>query len=630
MKKNKKMSIGLKQNVLKFNKKAITSVLVAAVMSTNFTAFAYASSIPTSRTVTIRGVDSLIGEDVAKDSFTITRKDSTFPGRSGLKVTAGDIIETGTGVTAYFEIDGSIVVEMFQNTKVEIAKTKSNELEINILSGEVFFDTSGKLKDDENFGFSAGGMVMAVRGTSGTIGVTSEGTADATLYTGLVEIIDINDDGENPEVMMSLTPGNRIEHDGDFFVSEPVPNSIEDMSNYEILVLTKLLDEYTEFSNFTASTIETTSAIRDVINSIFENSDLPVVEFSTIDPNTPNTIIPPTPVTLNVETTSDTSTTADSATNYFDSSQDSVSVATSVSALDEIIAMLSIKTEEIVQEVVEQKVEEERIYEERQAEILQEVTILPVIDDTDVAVNTTTTVTPDVTVPEVTEPETPNVTEPEIELPEGAVAFSDWDDVIKSQFDEDEYGNLMAKEDAPSLVYYTGSEISYTSYVADEYIKIPAGLTVVLTNITKIEVASQFTVFGNLEIQSSGNVSIIGAFSVYNNGVLTVGQNAHITTNLDQNYDIITSDGGSIVGVGTINGTIAAIYGLTPGTDGLLDITPDVDDSNKEVTSDSTTDDTPTSATDPDTDDSGNTVNPDNSNTDTQVDIVEDDDQDQE
>ena len=86
--------------------------------------------------------------------------------RNGMRLYSGTKIKTSEGSYAYISLDSGKAVKLDASSESEVRKS-GKKLELNLLSGELFFDVTVPLEKDESLNIRTSTMVTGVRGTSG-------------------------------------------------------------------------------------------------------------------------------------------------------------------------------------------------------------------------------------------------------------------------------------------------------------------------------------------------------------------------------------------------------------------------------------------------------------------------------
>lgn len=132
--------------------------------------------------------------------------------REGGRVYSGYQVNTGLGY-AWVSLDDDKVIKLGWNTQITITKD-GNKLEVLVDSGEIFFDISEALDEDESLAIRTSTMYSGIRGTSGTVSVRTEETIDEsgnnhkekistlTVYDGTVAATTVSQETFTPQTEM--------------------------------------------------------------------------------------------------------------------------------------------------------------------------------------------------------------------------------------------------------------------------------------------------------------------------------------------------------------------------------------------------------------------------------------------
>ncbi len=121
----------------------------------------------------------------------------------GMRLYHGNRLTTETSKRSYawMKLDDNKSVKLNASSEAEIRKNKK-KLEVVLLKGDLFFDVSKPLEEEEELNIRTATMVMGVRGTSGILTAVDENTTILKLLDGVVEgMVKNPDTGE----MRSLT-----------------------------------------------------------------------------------------------------------------------------------------------------------------------------------------------------------------------------------------------------------------------------------------------------------------------------------------------------------------------------------------------------------------------------------------
>ncbi len=144
-------------------KKAISCILILAMVITMGSAGAFAES------KTVTATQMKIAEVSGNVSVT-NNKGKSIEAKKDSRVLSGYTIQTDNGAYCYLSLDDSKAVKLDQNTKVGIEKS-GKKIELNVKSGQIYFDVSQKLNGDETMNIRTSNMTTGVRGTKGVVRV---------------------------------------------------------------------------------------------------------------------------------------------------------------------------------------------------------------------------------------------------------------------------------------------------------------------------------------------------------------------------------------------------------------------------------------------------------------------------
>ena len=104
---------------------------------------------------------------------------------SGMRLYNGYHVTTSTKSYAWINLDDAKLIKEDAASEVEVRKN-GKKLEINVCSGNVFFDVSEKLADDESLNISTSTMIVGIRGTAGYVEVVDRWTTELTVLEGVI------------------------------------------------------------------------------------------------------------------------------------------------------------------------------------------------------------------------------------------------------------------------------------------------------------------------------------------------------------------------------------------------------------------------------------------------------------
>lgn len=103
-----------------------------------------------------------------------------------MRVFDGYTIKTFNNSEAYLSLDDTKAVKLGMNTEVKIKKSWFSN-KIVVISGELFFNVTKPLENNESLNISTSTMSMGIRGTSGSV-VSNGNNSYSQIYTGMVEV----------------------------------------------------------------------------------------------------------------------------------------------------------------------------------------------------------------------------------------------------------------------------------------------------------------------------------------------------------------------------------------------------------------------------------------------------------
>lgn len=115
---------------------------------------------------------------------------------SGMRLSAGSTVSTGSGTVLYIQADDDKFVKLAENSEVSVSQASAKKLRVSVKSGEIFFNVVKPLAENSELTFTAGNVSMGVRGTSGGISLKPGQDGDwrqvsLTLSSGKVEMVDL-------------------------------------------------------------------------------------------------------------------------------------------------------------------------------------------------------------------------------------------------------------------------------------------------------------------------------------------------------------------------------------------------------------------------------------------------------
>lgn len=149
-------------------KRFLALFLTFVMLFTMSTSLTFAGTQKVSATImriaAVNGSDVTVTNDKGKDSSA----------KADQKLLSGYTVKTGTASYCYISLDDSKAIKLDQNTKVAVEKS-GKKIELNIKSGQIFFDVTEKLSGNESMNIKTSNIATGVRGTSGNVKVTNLG-----------------------------------------------------------------------------------------------------------------------------------------------------------------------------------------------------------------------------------------------------------------------------------------------------------------------------------------------------------------------------------------------------------------------------------------------------------------------
>lgn len=159
--------------------KKILSLMMTLIMVWSLTVPALAAETATAATLRL-----------ARTEGTVTVKNASgkqLTLKDGMRLYSGSKIKTGAKSYAYISLDDGKAVKLGASSEGEVRKS-GKKLELNLLSGELFFDVSVPLKEDESLKIRTSTMVTGVRGTVGYVRVTDRFHSEVGLLEGKLQV----------------------------------------------------------------------------------------------------------------------------------------------------------------------------------------------------------------------------------------------------------------------------------------------------------------------------------------------------------------------------------------------------------------------------------------------------------
>ena len=107
--------------------------------------------------------------------------------RDGMRLYSGTTIKTDKESYAYISLDSGKAVKLGASSEGEVRRS-GKKLELNLISGELFFDVSIPLEEDESLNIRTSTMVTGVRGTVGYVRVIDAFHSEVALLEGTLTV----------------------------------------------------------------------------------------------------------------------------------------------------------------------------------------------------------------------------------------------------------------------------------------------------------------------------------------------------------------------------------------------------------------------------------------------------------
>lgn len=160
---------------------------VLAVCALGGSVFYFISNRQTGRNAVIYKI-----ETEGEYEVTVGRGGGSIDAYEGMRLEQGDVVATQERSAVYITMDDDKTFKLNVGSSLEIKKATSKRIELELLTGEMYYNIEEKLAEDEKCIFSAGGKTMSVRGTSGLITLEQDSDVSLQQYSGLLEIEDEN------------------------------------------------------------------------------------------------------------------------------------------------------------------------------------------------------------------------------------------------------------------------------------------------------------------------------------------------------------------------------------------------------------------------------------------------------
>ncbi len=138
------------------------------------TGLTFAADSTEATTMKIAGTDGTV---------TVTNeKGKEIAAKVDTKLLNGYTIKTAAASYCFISLDDSKAIKLGQNTKVKVEKS-NKKIELNLKSGEIYFDVDKKLSGNESMNIKTGNMTTGIRGTSGVARILEQ-IAKLQLFSG--------------------------------------------------------------------------------------------------------------------------------------------------------------------------------------------------------------------------------------------------------------------------------------------------------------------------------------------------------------------------------------------------------------------------------------------------------------
>ncbi len=111
--------------------------------------------------------------------------------RENQRLQNGNALKTTKESLVAISLDDKKIVTLDENSRAEFNQ-KGKKLVLNLTEGNVFFNVTEPLKDDESFTISTATMVVGIRGTSGYVASSVEGIEHLIITDGKVAVTGLN------------------------------------------------------------------------------------------------------------------------------------------------------------------------------------------------------------------------------------------------------------------------------------------------------------------------------------------------------------------------------------------------------------------------------------------------------
>ena len=168
----------------KRKKKKIIAIIIAVILILGavvaFLIYNNAITAVTMRIQRLVGTVNLYDEEGAEQSL-----------REKMRLGAGQTVTTAGQSLIMVSLDETKLMTMEETSKAEI-KTRGKKLLFNLLEGNLFFNVTEKLADNESFDVTTSTMVCGIRGTSAYVGRDATSHEILMVTDGLVHVVATN------------------------------------------------------------------------------------------------------------------------------------------------------------------------------------------------------------------------------------------------------------------------------------------------------------------------------------------------------------------------------------------------------------------------------------------------------
>ena len=196
-------------------------IIVSAIVIAFITLIMFLAAMM-NRATTMR-IESIEGE------VTLEEKGTVKTPLEGQRLKSGDVLCTSDTGIVRIGLDNSKIVTVIPNSRIEIVK-KGRKLDLTLAEGDLYFEVTRKLKNNESLNFHTNTMVVGIRGTSGHI-FYEDGKDRLEVMSGIVHVVATHPvTGEQLERDVSAGEDLTVDIDGDrieLIVGQLSPESSE-------------------------------------------------------------------------------------------------------------------------------------------------------------------------------------------------------------------------------------------------------------------------------------------------------------------------------------------------------------------------------------------------------------------